>query len=316
MKTAKQRIDAEGEGCAAIGVLYHAIFDSLLLLSPIAPFISESIYQSFYRKYEQQESISLFGWPAAEKKRRDALLESRFQIAREIASAAASCRQKAGIPLRWPLEELRLVSESTEVLSAVEHLSALIESLSNVRAVKVGKQPKTEISVQINKAKVGAAFKRDSPSALAALEKAAPEEISKWLSGEDKELVLEGKFAIKKDMVEVQEKSEGFAISAFEGGKAFLKTEMKKELYEEAMVREVARRVQLMRKERRLVEPDKISLHIETEDKELLSILKRHTGALSSQVNAETVDFSHHPGGFSKEWEIEDAKVRISIEKK
>ena len=96
----------------------------------------------------------------------------------------------------------------------------------------------------------------------------------------------------------------------------YLKTEIKRELFEEAMVREVARRVQLMRKEKKLVEADLISLHIETEDKELSIILKKHTSELARQVNAETVGFAHHAGAFHKEWEIGEAKVAIGIEKK
>ncbi len=316
MKLAKERIDSEGESCPAMAVLYHSIFDALRLLSPFAPFIAEGIYQSFYRKYEHKESISLCGWPISDRKRRDALLEKRFEIARDISAACANARQKAALPLRWPLEELRVVSESTEVLSAVEHASALIESLSNMRTVKVGKAPKTAVAATINRSKVGAKFKRDSPAAQAALEKVPAEELAKWISGEEKELLIGGKFAIERDMVSVDESAEGFAIAQFPEGRVFLKTEMKKELYEEAMVREVARRVQLMRKEKKLVESDKISLHIHTSDKELLSIVKRHAGKIASQVNAELVGFPEHAGASFKEWEIGDAAVKIAVEKK
>lgn len=316
MKVAKQRIDSEGEKGPAMAVLYFSILEGLKLLSPIAPFISEATYASFFEKYEGKKSISLLSWPVAEKRQRDLLLERRFEIARLIATALANCRQQADVPLRWPLAEAKISSESTEVLSALEHLSSLVESLSNVRSIKSAKPPKTTVKVSINKAKVGAKFKRDSPAALAALEAVSPQEISGWLSGEEKELLVAEKFAIERDMVSVEESAEGFAIAQFDGGKVFLKTEMKKELYEEAMVREAARRVQLMRKEKKLVESDKISVHVETDDKELSSILKKHSSALASQVNAEAVAFSHSSAGFRKEWEIGESKVIIAIEKK
>ncbi len=224
MKLAKQRIDSEGEGCPAMAVLYHSVLQSLSLLTPVAPFISESLYQSFFRQYEQKKSISFLPWPTGERKHRDVLLEKRFEIARQISAAAASARQKAGLPLRWPLEEARLLSESTEVLSAVEHLSGLVESLSNVRAVKVAKQqPRTEVSVSINKAKVGAAFKRDSPAALAAIEKVPAEEIAKWISGEEKEYLAGGKFAIARDMVSLDEKAHKAVVElSLSDGKARL----------------------------------------------------------------------------------------------
>jgi isoleucyl-tRNA synthetase len=315
MKLAKKRLESEEE-TAALAVLYHAVFEGLKLLCPIAPFISESVYQSFFRKFEGKESISLFPYPTPDQKLRDALLERRFEIAVKASAAIASGRQKAGIPLRWPLEEARVVSDSTEILSAIEHASQIIESLSNIRKVILGKQPKSKLSVSINRSKVGAKFKRESVAAIAELEKVAPEDIEKWLLGDQKELVIGGNYAIEKDMVSVEESAEGFAVSSFEGGKVYLKTEIKKELYEEAMVREVARRVQLMRKENKLVESDRIAVNVQSDDKELLSILKRRSSELALQVNAEKVSFEHSTAGFLKEWEIEDMKVKISIEKK
>ena len=318
MKLAKSRMDAEGEKCPAAAVIYHAIFDSLRMLSPFAPFISESIYLSFYKRHEAKPSISLFAWPEADKKRHDPLLEKRFEMAKQIGAACANARQKADLKLRWPLEEARVVSESTETLSAVEHLSSLVESLANVRSVKVTKKPSTSIAVEINKAKVGAKFKRESPAALEALSAAKPEELEKWLSGDgkEKEFLLGGKYSIERDMVSIAESAEGFAIAEFEGGKVYLKTKINKELYEEAMVREVARRVQLMRKDAKLVESDSISIYLKTEDKELLSIMNRHEKEIARQVNASAVHFTAHTGGLTKEWEIEESKISIAIEKK
>jgi len=315
MKLAKRRIDDEGPSSPAAGVLYHSIFDALCMLSPFSPFISEHIYRSFFMRHEGKNSISLFSWPEADKKHHDALLERRFEVAMEISAACANARQKADIKLRWPLEEARIVSESTEVLSTVEHLSGLIELLTNVRSAKHARQPKASLEVVVNKPKVGAAFKRDSPSALAAIEKVTAQDIEKWLSGEEKTLMA-GTFEITREMVELRESAKGFAIAAFEGGKVYLKTQMKKELYEVAMVREVARRVQLMRKEKKLVESDGIALHLHTDDKELTSIIKRHSDEIARQVNASSVGTTIPSRGAKKEWEIDEAKLTIAIEKK
>jgi isoleucyl-tRNA synthetase len=179
--------------------------------------------------------------------------------------------------------------------------------------VKITKQPRLRVSVKVNRAKVGAKFKRDSPAAIAALEKVPADEIAGWLSGEEKEFMA-GAFAVERDMVEVEEAAQGYAIAQFEGGRVFLKTEIKKELYEEAMVREVARRVQLMRKERGLVEADRIALHVHTDERELAAIVKKRAEELCSQVNAGALSFARHAG--AKEWEIGEAKVEISFEKK
>jgi hypothetical protein len=91
---------------------------------------------------------------------------------------------------------------------------------------------------------------------------------------------------------------------------------MKKELYEEAMVREVARRVQIMRKEKRLVESDSIALHLHTPDKELSAIIKKHSDEIARQVNASSVSFTIPTHSAKKEWEIDEAKLEAAIEKK
>ncbi|MCX6769648.1 MAG: isoleucine--tRNA ligase [Candidatus Micrarchaeota archaeon] len=315
MKLAKERIDEEGVSCPAMAILYHALLDSLVMLTPIAPFTPESIYISFFRKFEHKESISMLAWPTADKTSHDSLLERRFEIARNISTAAANARQKADLKLRWPLEELCIVSESTEVLSSVEHLSELIGSLTNVRKVKASKQPKTKVEITINKSKVGAAFKKESAKALLVLESESKEKLAVWLASDETEYKTEN-FAFTREMATATETAEGFAIASFEGGKVFLKTAQNRELYEESMVREVARRVQMMRKEKKLVESDRIAIHIHAEDKELDGIIKRHSDALCAQVNAEAVFLAKHAGGSFTEWEIGEAKVEISIEKR
>jgi isoleucyl-tRNA synthetase len=315
MKLAKKRIDEQGEGCPALAVLYHSLLTSLVMLTPIAPFISESIYLSFYQKHERKKSISMLPWPLQQKAHRDALLERHFEIAMEISAACANARQKAGLPLRWPLEEMRIVSESTEVLSATEHLSGLIELLSNLRSAKPSKQPKTTVEIAINKSKVGAAFKRESAEALAVLGRVPSSEIALWLSGKE-DAFKSGKFSFTRDMVEMKESAEGYAIASFEEGKVFLKTDVKKELYEEAMVRESARRVQIMRKDKKLVESDSIALHLHSEDKELMAIIRKHSDEIARQVNASSVSFSIPAHSAKKEWEIGEAVLVVSIEKK
>ena len=203
------------------------------------------------------------------------------------------------------------------MLSTAEHLSVLLESLSNVRSVKSKKPPKSALSLAVNKAKVGAKFKKESAVAIAALSSEDPAAVEKWLSGTGKEEYLAGgKFAIERDMVAIGESAEGYVVSRFDGGKVYLKTEIRPELYEEAMVREVSRRIQLMRKEQKLVESDRISLNISTHDKKLLKILEKRATEISSQVNAFRLQFlTHHSGGFTKEWEIDGAKASISMEK-
>jgi len=257
----------------------------------------------------------LFDWPKVEPQYKDIILEKQFEIAKKVISALSACRQKAKIPLRWPLEEAIVKTQSTEINSAVKDLSEIICLLSNVNTIKTDKDIKTKISIVINQSKVGEAFKQETPAVMEALKKLEPEEVASWFSSEKSEIELEG-FKIKKDMINLIEDAPDYSIVYFEGGKAILKTKINEKLYEKAMIREISRRIQMMRKEMKLVETDKIFVGLEIKDNELLNIAKKNSDEISKQVNAEKIEFKNLHAGLSKEWEIEDSKIVISIEKK
>jgi len=103
------------------------------------------------------------------------------------------------------------------------------------------------------------------------------------------------------------------AGAPFSLGTVLVDRTLDEELYEEGMMNEVKRRVQIMRKEAELVEKDTIVLHIDTE-KELEAILKKHQAALSAEVNASKVDYG--PQKDMGEHSIDGRLVRLSISKK
>lgn len=104
-------------------------------------------------------------------------------------------------------------------------------------------------------------------------------------------------------------------FGSVEGGKEFSKgrihldTVLTKELKTEALLREVVRKVQDMRKRRGLVVTDKIALVLEN-----CSELKASAGALKKEVGAATISFSAAPGG--ELLEFEGRKIAITMEKR
>ncbi|MEW6035978.1 MAG: isoleucine--tRNA ligase [Candidatus Micrarchaeota archaeon] len=116
-----------------------------------------------------------------------------------------------------------------------------------------------------------------------------------------------------KEVKTVAEKPPGeVAGEAFSKGSAYIDRKIDESLYEEGLLNEVKRRVQMMRKEAKLVESDRIALHIETE-KEFEAILKRQEKALSEAVNASSVKYA--PEKQMNEYTIDGRQVRIAIKK-
>ncbi|MEM4272460.1 MAG: class I tRNA ligase family protein, partial [Candidatus Bilamarchaeaceae archaeon] len=126
---------------------------------------------------------------------------------------------------------------------------------------------------------------------------------------------------ILQKMVNVKKVSAGDAESTFPSapfplGRVCLDCEVSEELYEEAILNEVCRRIQMLRKEGMLVEKDAISVKIDAE-KEISSIIEKRKKELMDSTNSSSLEFAAlKDDRGSKSWEIDGREVRISIQKK
>lgn len=310
IKLVKRRMKIGRSVPAALSTLSHALFTVLKLITPITPFIAERIYSDIYKKHEKEKSISLFKWPEADRGAIDSILEKQVSIAQEISTAIINARQKGDVKLRWPLEEAVVLTSSTEATQATEILSGIIEVMTNVKKLKIVTTFPSKKKLSIHKGKMGARFKEETNKVIELLEKMPVEQVEGELSKTGK-FVLERKYLIDGEVVTIDEKAEGHEIASFSEGKVYLNTKVSKELYEEAMVREVGRRVQMMRKEMGLVEEDKVTVNISTEN-ELKEMLEKNKEQLAQDVNAKEVTFLKEKG---KKWDIEEFELEVSIKK-
>lgn len=305
LKLIKKRDDEE-----ALSYLYGSVLGAITLASPIIPFTCEAVYQNFFRRYEKEESVHLRPWYTADDMGINRLIERRVSIVLEIIAAATHARQKAGIKLRWPLEEMLIWSENSEVKDTTVELSQILSEMANVKKVSFAKPHSLTFSLTINYEKINEEFKQNAQWIIDKLKKADPEVIESELL-KNGMFVLE-KYKITKEMVSVaQQAAEGYAISSFDDGIVYIKTKMSRQLMCEAMIREVARRVQIERKKLGLVEKNKISLEISCSN-ELRSMLEEGREHLATQVNASSLEFSKDLKNASR-FEIDGEIVLIRI---
>jgi valyl-tRNA synthetase len=100
--------------------------------------------------------------------------------------------------------------------------------------------------------------------------------------------------------------------SAFTSGSAHIDKKIDESLYEEGLINEVKRRIQIMRKEAQLVEADRILVSISSE-KEIELIVKKHQKTLTESVNSSSFDFSVEKE--MSEYTIDGRLVRLAIRK-
>ncbi len=120
---------------AILNTFYEVMLETLKLLSPFIPFLTESLYQDFFKKFEKEVSIHLTKWPKVEKRLINEKLEEEMGIVKRIVETSNSLRHENGIKLRYPLNCL-YVSGNEKVKRAVKDLNHVIKKLANVKVVE------------------------------------------------------------------------------------------------------------------------------------------------------------------------------------
>ncbi|MBU0592039.1 class I tRNA ligase family protein, partial [Candidatus Micrarchaeota archaeon] len=116
-----------------------------------------------------------------------------------------------------------------------------------------------------------------------------------------------------KELKTVEELPKGeVASGTFIKGSVHLDKKMDGELYEEGIINEVKRRVQIMRKEAQLIESDAITLSISSE-KEIEAIIDKNQDKFKDGVNAGKIDHAVHKE--MNEYNIDGRIVKIVLKK-
>jgi len=155
LRRSRERIK-EGDRNAK-ATLYYVLKTISKLIAPFIPFTAEEIWQKL-KNENDEESVHLAEWPHFAKASRgkpnfikklfgksNKVIEE-MQKAREIVSLGLQLRQKAGIPVRQPLSELRITNYKLR-----EEYFEIVKEEMNVKEIKLteGKELKVEIDTNI-----------------------------------------------------------------------------------------------------------------------------------------------------------------------
>ncbi len=141
VRRSRERFKSENsaEKKEAINTLSFVLDNLSKVMAPIAPFISEEIYQSLKKScVEMKESVHLEFWPKYDAKLISEEINSNMKLVRAVVSKALDERKKANIPVRQALSKLTIPSFKGAKLDA-DYLDLIKDEL-NVKEVIVGKE--------------------------------------------------------------------------------------------------------------------------------------------------------------------------------
>jgi len=127
---------------AVYSTLYHTLKVLVLLFNPVTPFLCEALYQDVYRELDDElpESVNFDSWPTREEAFENKALEGQFEMLQRVISLTYSARQAAKLKRRWPLGEVQVAASNT-VLQSLKNLEDLFLELANVKSVQYLRKP-------------------------------------------------------------------------------------------------------------------------------------------------------------------------------
>ncbi|MBI2499410.1 valine--tRNA ligase [Candidatus Woesearchaeota archaeon] len=84
-------------------ILYHSLLNIIKLFAPIMPFITEDLYQLFFKQKEKHESIHISPWPRYDKSLKDENLEKAGDRAIEVIRQVRQFKTKNNKSLKEPI---------------------------------------------------------------------------------------------------------------------------------------------------------------------------------------------------------------------
>lgn len=145
---------------AAYQTLYAVLLETVKLLAPFCPFVTEAIFQNLElraQSSELRESVHHQNWPTLFPERIDGALSEKVRVAQEIISLGLQLRKNQNIRVKQPLLKAEIALASTVDLS--DQMDVIKEEL-NVKEIVILKNPEelAELSVRPNAKLLGPKF--------------------------------------------------------------------------------------------------------------------------------------------------------------
>ncbi|MCK4722864.1 MAG: class I tRNA ligase family protein, partial [Dehalococcoidia bacterium] len=129
----------DADKLSAYATLYHCLVTLSKLLAPLTPFVAEEIYQNLVRPFypNEPESVHLAQFPAADLSQVDEQLTEDTHLAMKISSLGRAARSKAGIKVRQPLAEVKVLTRSSNEWAGLKRVAVQVQEELNVKEVNL-----------------------------------------------------------------------------------------------------------------------------------------------------------------------------------
>lgn len=307
---------------AALQTLQECLERTIRLIAPLVPFLAEAMYQNLVRGVDADaaESVHHTAYPAPDDTRTDRGLTDEMRAVKRITSLALAAREAKKIKVRQPLALMRVgPRDALEARAAERFRDMLLDDLNvkDVEIVEPGTKSPLSYEVKPNFKTLGARLGGKMKATAAAISANAPSLLAAFGEGAS-ELVLEvdgEPLVLQRDDLELRASAPADqTVAEDRGGWVAFSTTITKDLELEGLMRDLLRRLQVLRKDTGLEIEDRIHLRWRSDSERLVEVMNRFAPqlraellALSCSRDAELVD--------GTDVNVEDELITVAIEK-
>ena len=296
--------------CAIYTVLGEALEKVDGLVHPLAPFLTEYLHSSVFG----QDGPLIFSRYPAPDGRADPALEGEFEVIWELLSLANSARMKAKVKRRWPLKGLLVHGRRLSPLA-----SKILAELANVKEVEqVDAVEKIPAAVRLRLSREAARkLRKDFTVGIKEAERAAGKMYRSFSESGHAVLEVEGRaYSLGAEDLEFSfEPRDGFEVAYDAGALVAIASQRDEGLVAEGLTRDVARRLQSLRKERGYDPTEMVKeARVAGLDEGSIETLERMKDRLLHLVRAESLRlYAERPDGDWAESELDGRTIYLDV---
>jgi isoleucyl-tRNA synthetase len=278
------RGEMSSDKIAAYETLHTCLTTVSQLMSPIAPFFADWMYQNLTIS---DQSVHLTKLVEVKKQHQDKALEERMELAQKISSMVLSIRKKENLKVRQPLQRIQIPILEKAFQVKIEAVKDLILSEVNVKEIDFVNESQTQIvkNLKLNFKTLG----KKCGTNMKAVQAYANANGAAIISGIERS----GSYVIDLNDTKINLEAEDMEIIPVDipGWKVAnngpltvaLDINLSEELRNEGLAREVVNRIQNMRKDAGFEVTDKILVKIQ-QNSDLDNAIKNNLSYICSET--------------------------------
>ncbi|MEC8141116.1 MAG: isoleucine--tRNA ligase [Bacteroidota bacterium] len=304
---------------AAYQTLHECLLSMSQLMSPIAPFISEWLYQRLINTMPAyEESVHLSFFPTVEETAILPALEHKMERARLISAIVLRIRNQIDLNVRQPLARIILPIKDEVERDAILSVQHIILEEVNVKEIQFVDDDSGIVnkSAKPNYPLLGKKLGPNMKAVASQVQLFSTEQITEYerlgritvrLDDGTQIVLVENEIDITRTGLE------GWQVETELGLSVAVDTELSEELQKEGLAREFVNRVQNMRKEANFNVTDRIVTGVQANEN-LASAINYMTEYIQQETLSESLELEElKVSDYLKSWEIGDEECIISI---